>query len=228
MPRDRESSASIGHELGELLEKGAEALSLPIDPSTRQRLLGYVTLISKWNAVYNLTAIRDLRQMLVQHLLDSLSIVQPLRRRIDLDRARIADVGSGAGLPGLVLAMLAPGLHLTSIEPVGKKAAFQRQVQAEFALTNVEIITGRAEAVHAPQDLVVCRAFASLNDFVAVTAGLCRPDTLIAAMKGTRAGALEEAEALPPGFAVELEPLTVPYLDAERTLVLIRRAGGPA
>jgi len=147
-------------ELALRLRQGAAELGLVLPEPVLRRLLAMLELLRKWNAVYNLTAIRDPREMLVHHLLDSLSILPPLRRRLDLDRATIADVGSGAGLPGLPIAIVHPGARLVSIEPIGKKTAFQRQVCSELALTNVEIVTGKAESLARPVDLVTCRAFA--------------------------------------------------------------------
>ncbi len=211
-------------ELATRLRSGADELGLDLAEPVLRRLLDFVGLLAKWNAVYNLTAIRDPAEMLVQHLLDALSIIPPLRRRLDLERCTAADVGSGAGLPGLPLAIVHPGMRLVSIEPVGKKSAFQRQVCTELALTNVEVHAGRAESLTRPMDLVTCRAFASLADFVDAAAGLTGPATLLAAMKGQRAGLDAERAALPPDRIVEIEPLRVPFLDAERHLVLIRRA----
>ncbi|MFN9774385.1 MAG: 16S rRNA (guanine(527)-N(7))-methyltransferase RsmG [Burkholderiales bacterium] len=205
------------------LRQGAAELGLVLPEPVLRRLLDYLALLAKWNAVYNLTAIRDRQDMLVQHLLDALSILPALRRRLDLDRATVADVGSGAGLPGLPLAIVHPGARLVSIEPVGKKTAFQRQACAELALTNIEVYTGQAESLARPCDLVTCRAFASLVDFVDAAARLTGPTTLLAAMKGQRAGLDAEAAALPRDCVVEVEPLRVPFLDAERHLVLIRR-----
>lgn len=213
-------------DLAALLAQGTAELGLGVPEPTLRRLLAYLALMNKWNAVYNLTAIRDPRQMLVQHLLDALAILPALRRRLDLDRSIVADVGSGAGVPGLPLAIVHPGARLVSIEPVGKKTAFQRQVCAELALTNVEVVTGRAETLRRPMDLVLCRAFASLVDFVDTAAGLTGPDTLLVAMKGTRREIDDELDALPPDCTAGVEPVRVPFLDAERHLVLIRR--GPS
>lgn len=226
MPPERRVPEAGATDLAELLAAGAAELGLGLPEPTLRRLLGYLDLMRKWNAVYNLTAIRDPRQMLIQHLLDSLSILPALRARVDLDRAIVADVGSGAGLPGLPLAIVHPGVRLVSIEPIGKKTAFQRQVCAELALTNVEVVTARAETLKRRTDLVTCRAFASLVDFVDAAAGLTGPATLLVAMKGQRRGIDAELDELPPDCTAGVEPVHVPFLDAERHLVLIRR--GPA
>jgi 16S rRNA (guanine527-N7)-methyltransferase len=223
MRPDRHPAADPA-ELAQRLQQGTAEMGLALAEPVLRRLLDFLGLLAKWNAVYNLTAIRDPGGMLVQHLLDALSILPPLRRRLDLDRCTVADVGSGAGLPGLPLAIVHPGARLVSIEPVGKKTAFQRQACSELGLTNVDVYTGRAESLARRFDLVTCRAFASLADFVDAAAGLTGPDTLLAAMKGQRAGLEAERAALPPDCTVEVEPLRVPFLDAERHLVLIRRA----
>jgi 16S rRNA (guanine527-N7)-methyltransferase len=166
------------------LKEGAAQAGLDLASPEYQKLLAFLSLMSKWNAVYNLTAVRDPEQMLVQHLLDSLAIIAPLNRHIDLSGAPIADIGSGAGLPGLPLAIVFPTAKVLSIEPVGKKVAFQRQSCAELALTNVEVFGGRAQALTRQVDLVICRAFASMADFVDAASGLIGPSTLLAAMKG--------------------------------------------
>ncbi len=219
-----QSALSLSESLEDLLHEGAKALGLELDSGCEGRLLAYLKLMIKWNAVFNLPAIRDPRQMLIQHLLDSLSVIPVLRRHLDLDHAQLADVGSGAGLPGLPIAMVCPSARLVSVEPVGKKAAFQRQVCAEFALTNVEIVAGRVESLDRPVDLVTCRAFASLADFAKGSSGLIRPGTVLAALKGQGAEIDVECKALPPECQIEIEPLHVPYLPAQRHLVLIRNA----
>jgi len=206
---------------------------LDLDVAPAERLLDYLALLVKWGRVYNLTAIRDPLAMLRQHLFDSLSIVGPLAARLHAGtgaRWRVVDVGSGAGLPGIVLALAWPQAEVLLVEPVDKKAAFLRQCQAELALANVKVSAGRVEALAAADaeprpDLIVCRAFASLADFVAAVERIAGPDTLIAAMKGTLAA--DELAALPPGWSVaETLPLRVPELDAARHLVLMRRLAG--
>jgi len=212
-------------DLAQRLREGAAQAGLELPPSVQDQLLAFLSLMSKWNAVYNLTAVRDPEQMLVQHLLDSLAIIVPLSRHIDLSGATIADIGSGAGLPGLPLAIVFPTAKVLSIEPVGKKAAFQRQSCAELALTNVEVYAGRAQALTRPVDLVICRAFASMLDFVDAAAGLTGRSTLLVAMKGQRAGLETECAALPSHCEVEIDALQVPFLAAQRHLVIVRHAG---
>jgi 16S rRNA (guanine527-N7)-methyltransferase len=214
--------------LARRLQEGAAQVGLDLAPPEHEKLLALLSLMSKWNAVYNLTAVRDPEQMLIQHLLDSLAIITPLSRHLDLSGATIADVGSGAGLPGLPLAIVFPRAKVLSIEPVGKKVAFQRQSCAELALTNVEVFAGRAQALTRQVDLVICRAFASLPDFVDAAAGLIGPSTLVVAMKGQRAGLESECAELPTHCQVEIEALQVPFLDAQRHLVIVRHAGRSA
>jgi len=225
MPPEPQRPAAAGSTTGDLprlLRDGAAALGLTLDEQAQQSLLDYLALLRKWNAVYNLTAVRDPSQMLIQHLLDSLAVIPVLRRYLDLDSARIVDVGSGAGLPGIPLAIVHPKAHILSVDPVGKKTAFQRQVSAELALANFNVYTGRVESLSTRSDLVVCRAFASLEDFAHAAAGLTGPATLLAAMKGQRDGIDTEIAALGADFTVEVEPLHVPFLAAERHLVLMR------
>ena len=204
---------------------------LGLEASLADRLLDYLALLVKWNGVYNLTAVREPDAMLRQHLLDSLSVVAPLAARLPqregVPAGRIVDVGSGAGLPGIVLALVWPRANVVLVEPVGKKAAFLRQCQGELALTNLRVEATRVESLAAREadqapDLVVCRAFASLADFATAIDRLVGPHTVIAAMKG--AAPDDEIAALPAHWTVtEVLPLRVPELDAARHLVLMQR-----
>lgn len=210
----------------------------PDEPSARQALtdslLRYLALLAKWNRTYNLTAVREPGQMLVQHIFDCAAIAAPLKerveerrglRRVEGGRPRIVDVGSGAGLPGIVLALLWPEADFVLVEPVAKKAAFLQQVKTELALTNVVIARCRVEdlsATDAPPDAVVCRAFAALADFAAAVADLAGPHTVVAAMKAR----IDETEkqALTDDWRIGAEiPLQVPELDARRSLVILER-----
>jgi 16S rRNA (guanine527-N7)-methyltransferase len=204
-----------------LLRGCLDELGLALDDARIGQLLAYVGLLHKWNRVYNLTAVRDPRQMLVQHVVDSLAVIPALSARVALECASVADVGSGAGLPGLPLAVALPGARVRLIEPVGKKAAFQRQCQAELGLTNVTVYNDRVETLAEVHDLVICRAFSSLADFVVAAAGITGPETLLAAMKGQPPH--DEIAALPSDLSVEIVPIAVPGLAASRHLVLIRR-----
>ncbi len=180
----------------------------------------YLNLLAKWNAAYNLTAVRDPAQMRAQHLDDCLAAVGPLRRQLgDRARARLLDVGSGGGLPGVVLAICEPGWDVTCIDAVGKKAAFVRQVAGELALPNLHAAHGRVEAYREPPfDVITSRAFASLAEFIRVTKPLLKPSGVWMAMKGKRPD--DELADLPPGvIAFHVEPLDVPGLNAERCLI---------
>jgi 16S rRNA (guanine527-N7)-methyltransferase len=194
-------------------------LSADIDP----RLNTYLALLAKWNAAYNLTAVRDPAQMRVQHLADCLAVVAPLRRQLGpRAQARILDVGSGGGLPGIVLAAAEPGWDVTCVDAVGKKAAFVRQVAGELALPNLHAEHARVEALQAPPfDVITARAFAALPDFVRLTRPLLAPDGVWLAMKGKRPD--DEIAALPGNVEVfHVEPLIVPGLDADRCLIWMR------
>jgi 16S rRNA (guanine527-N7)-methyltransferase len=179
----------------------------------------YLGLLARWNAAYNLTAVRDPAQMRLQHLADCLAVVEPLRRRLGERSARLLDVGSGGGLPGVVLAIANPAWDVTCVDAVGKKAAFVRQVAGELALPNLHAEHARVEALSAPPfDVITSRAFASLPDFVRLTRPLLAPAGAWMAMKGQRPN--DEIEGLPPDIeAFHVEPLTVPGLGAERCLI---------
>lgn len=207
--------------LAALLAEGARELGLDLGIEQQEKLLDYVALLAKWNAVYNLTAIRDPRQMLIQHILDSLSIVPHLAGR---GPSSVLDVGSGGGLPGIVLAIVLPDWTVTLNDIVHKKTAFQSQAKAELGLANLSVVTGRVETlkpgveVPAKFDVIVSRAFAELSDFVTLARHLVAEQGAIWAMKGVRPDG--EIERLPAGAHVnQVIRLTVPSLDAERHLV---------
>ena len=214
------------------LEAGRDALAdicaelaLAATPAQTDKLLGYLDLLQRWNATYNLTAVRDPAQMLVQHVADCLAVVAPFRREMGAGAARrILDVGSGGGLPGVALAALEPAWQVICVDAVGKKAAFVRQVAAELVLSNLAAEHARVEALKAPPfDLITSRAFASLADFVRLTRGHLKPGGRWAAMKGKRPD--DELSALPADIQVfHVEPLHVPRLSAERCLVWMRRS----
>ncbi|WJF90348.1 16S rRNA (guanine(527)-N(7))-methyltransferase RsmG [Paraburkholderia bonniea] len=204
-----------------LLDEGISELNLDLDESQRGKLLDYVALLAKWNAVYNLTAIRDPQQMLIQHILDSLSIVSHLAGR---GPSVALDVGSGGGLPGIVLAVALPDWHVTLNDIVHKKTAFQAQAKAELGLSNLSVVTGRVETlrpgteVPAKFDVIVSRAFAELADFVTLARHLVAGQGAIWAMKGVRPD--DEIARLPAGsHATQVIRLKVPLLEAERHLV---------
>ncbi|MFM0495276.1 16S rRNA (guanine(527)-N(7))-methyltransferase RsmG [Paraburkholderia caledonica] len=218
------SSGADREALYQLLTDGVGELGLELSDVRVAKLLDYVALLAKWNAVYNLTAIRDPRQMLIQHILDSLSIVPHLVQR---NPGTVLDVGSGGGLPGIVLAIVRPDWGVTVNDIVHKKTAFQAQAKAELGLTNLSVVTGRVETlrpgaeVSAKFDVIVSRAFAELADFVTLARHLVAEQGAILAMKGVRPD--DEIERLPAGVYVEqVVRLDVPFLDAERHLVTVR------
>ena len=204
-----------------VLKSGAAELGLSLSDAQFEQLLGYLALIQKWNKVYNLTAVRDLQEMLTHHLLDSLTAVAPLVRHTHSQPAKVLDVGSGGGLPGIVLAICRPELDVSCVDTVGKKAAFIQQVAATLKLPNLRGIHARVETLTGPFDVICCRAFASLPDFVSWSRGSLAEQGVWMAMKGKHPQA--EIEGLPADVQVfHVEPLTVPGLDVERCMVWMR------
>lgn len=189
------------------------------------RLLAFLALLGKWNRTYNLTAIREPAAMITQHLLDSLAVLPIIHQLVLATRRsfRLADVGSGAGLPGIPLALAVPDWELTLIETVDKKSAFQRQVKAELALENLTVVNARVEQVtSASFDAVISRAFSDLTDFVTLAGHLIAPNGYLLAMKGAMPN--EEIAQLPSGWRVEsAAPVSVPGLDAQRHLIVLRK-----
>ena len=204
-----------------VLKSGAAELGLSLSDAQYEQLLGYLALIQKWNKVYNLTAVRDPQEMLTHHLLDSLTAVVPLVRHTGGQPAKVLDVGSGGGLPGIVLAICRPELDVSCVDTVGKKAAFIQQVAASLKLPNLQGIHARVETLTGPFDVICCRAFASLPDFVNWSRGALAGQGVWMAMKGKQPQA--EIEGLPADVHVfHVEPLTVPGLDVERCMVWMR------
>lgn len=205
----------------QLLREGAAKLGLRLSDVQCERLLAYGTLILKWNKVYNLTALRDPALVLTHHLLDSLSVVAPLQRERPLG-GKLIDVGAGAGLPGVVIAILREDIDVTCLDAVAKKAAFVQQVASELGLRNLRGLHARVELLTGSYDVISSRAFASLADFVTGSAHLLAPDGIWMAMKGRAPD--EEIAQLPANATVfHVEQLTVPGLDAERCIVWMRK-----
>lgn len=209
------------------LGDAAQALGVPLREAASQSLMGYLALVQHWNRVYNLTAVREPGQMLVQHLSDCLALVPPLRRVAGGRTLRVLDVGSGGGLPGVVLAILQPDWSVTCVDAVAKKASFIRQVGAELGLTNLQAVHARVEDMPARKgeapgyDIVTSRAFASLLQFTTLTRQHLAPDGVWVAMKGHPPD--DEMAALSPETTVfHVEPLQVPGLQAQRCLVWMR------
>ena len=205
------------------LEGIARRLELTLDSAALERLHAYLSLLQRWNATYNLTAVRDPALMLTHHLADCLAIVPSLRRHVGEGPARLLDVGSGGGLPGAVVAIVMPHVHVTCVDAVAKKAAFVRQVASELGQGNLAVEHGRVENGVGRFDLIASRAFASLSDFSTLTTPRLRQGGVWLAMKGRVPDA--ELQALQKDVAVfHVEQLDVPYLDAQRCLVWMRRA----
>jgi 16S rRNA (guanine527-N7)-methyltransferase len=212
-------SAGVNLEAG--LRSGAQALGLSLSDDQVQRLLDYMALIQKWNKVYNLTALRDPADMLTHHVLDSLTAVSPLTRHTQGQPARVLDVGSGGGLPGVVLAICMPELSVNCVDTVGKKAAFVQQVAASLKLPNLRGIHARVESLTDPCDVICSRAFASLPDFVTWSRSALKEGGVWMAMKGKHPQ--DEIDALPADVGVfHVEPLAVPGLAVERCMVWMK------
>lgn len=207
--------------LAESLAAGTAALGFTFPLATQARLLQYLALIRKWNQVHNLTAVREPEIMLTRHLLDSLAILPHIAG------PRIVDVGSGAGLPGIPLALVQPDWQVVLLESNHKKAVFLQQARIELQLENVEVAAERAESFHpeAKFNTVISRAFSDLTDFIQLAGHLCAAEdsSRLVAMKGVYPH--EELAQIPPQFVVEKTlSITVPGLEAERHLVMLRRA----
>jgi len=203
------------------LRAGASALGVALSDRQADQLLAYGTLMLKWNKVYNLTALRDPASVLTHHLLDSLAAVAPLQREW-AGKGKLLDVGSGGGLPGVVIAIMRPDLDVSCLDAVAKKAAFVQQVSAELELPNLRGLHARVELLDGSYEVISSRAFASLPDFFNGSMKLLAPGGIWLAMKGKVPG--DELAALPSGVSVfHVEQLSVPGLDAERCIVWARK-----
>ena len=209
------------------LQTGAEALGLALEAAQLALLMDFLVLLQKWNKVYNLTAVRDPEEMLTHHLLDSLAAVLPLRRHVAqaglAAPVRLLDVGSGGGLPGVVFAICCPGVDVSCVDTVGKKAAFIQQAAVQLRLPNLHGVHARVESLVTPFEVVSCRAFAALADFTTWSRQALAPHGVWLAMKGKHPE--EELAALPADVQVfHVEQLAVPGLGAERCIVWMRPA----
>ena len=225
----------MGHAESDLraaLLAGLDTLGLALSEQQVAQLLDYQTLIAKWTRVYNLTAVRDPAEMMTHHLLDSLAAIAPLRSRLEqagLEQgARLLDVGSGAGLPGVVIAICCPAVSVTCVDTVAKKAAFIKQAALALRLPNLAGLHARVESISQPFDVICSRAFASLVDFTGWSVAALAPQGVWMAMKGKHP--VDEVALLPPGVEMfHVEQLRVPGLDAERCMLWLRpKASQPA
>lgn len=206
--------------LEQRLAKGLSGLGLSLPPAAQTQLIEYIRLLEKWNRVHNLTAVREPEQMVVLHLLDSLSVLPHLEGRKNL-----LDVGTGAGLPGIPLAIARPDLEVTLLDSNHKKTTFLAQAKAELSLANIRIETGRVESYRPsrPFEVVVSRAFSELSDFVTQARHLVAPEGVMLAMKGVYP--FDEISRVPSTHVVsKVEELHVPLLDAKRHLVTLKAA----
>ena len=208
------------------LRAGLRALMLDLGDQQIEKLLDYLDLIAKWTKVYNLTAVRDPAEMLTHHLLDSLAVIAPLTRYLEqagLEQgSRLLDVGSGAGLPGVVVAICCPAVAVTCVDTVAKKAAFIKQVALALKLPNLAGLHARVETIQQPSDVVCSRAFASLPDFTRWSASALASQGVWMALKGRHPK--DELLALPADIEVfHVEQLQVPGLNAERCIVWMRQ-----
>ena len=204
----------------ENLRAGLMLLQLALDERQIGLLLDYLVLIGKWTKVYNLTALRDPAEMMTHHLLDSLAAIAPLQKQ--MAHGGLLDVGSGAGLPGVVMAICCPAIRVTCVDTVGKKATFIKQVALELGLPNLTGLHARVESIAQPFDVICSRAFASLNDFTQCSGNALAPSGVWMAMKGKHPA--DELAALPATVDVfHVEQLLVPGLNAERCVVWMRR-----
>lgn len=217
--------------LRQQLQAGADALALGLSDAQVSLLMDFLALLQKWNKVYNLTAVRDPQEMMTHHLLDSLAAVAPLRRHAAglqqggaVAAVKLLDVGSGGGLPGVVFAICCPEVDVSCVDTVGKKAAFIQQAAVALKLRNLHGVHARVETLATPFDIISCRAFASLPDFVTWSrSALAAPHGVWLAMKGKHPD--DEITALPADVSVfHVEQLAVPCLDAERCIIWMKPA----
>ncbi|WP_455209638.1 16S rRNA (guanine(527)-N(7))-methyltransferase RsmG [Kaarinaea lacus] len=198
------------------LYQGLEALAIPGPEEIKRQLLAFIELLHKWNRVYNLTAIRDKEKMVTHHILDSVAVMPFLHG------VHILDVGSGAGLPGVPLAMVSPERQFVLLDSNAKKTRFLQQVKAELGLTNLTIETGRIEHFHFDKafDTVLSRAFSSISQFLLAAGTHCKADGVIIAMKGEYPES--ELQSIPDGYSIKaVLPVDVPFLSAQRHIVKI-------
>ena len=215
-------------EMEETLRAGLRVLALDLSDTQIHQLLDYQDLIGKWTKVYNLTAVRDPAEMLTHHLLDSLAAIAPLKRHLQqagLEQgSTLLDVGSGAGLPGVVIAMCCPAVAVTCVDTVAKKAAFIKQAALALKLPNLAGLHARVESIDKPFDVICSRAFASLHDFTQWSDSALAAKGVWMAMKGKHP--VDELAALPATVKIfHVEQLKVPELEAERCVVWMCRAG---
>lgn len=197
------------------LQQGLRDMGLDLPAPAPEKLLDFLELLEKWNKTYNLTAVRDPEQMVSRHLLDSLSVLPYLHG------SRVLDIGTGAGLPGIPLALARPDLEFTLLDSNAKKTRFATQALHELGLKNTAVVQERVEKFHPAQkfDTLIARAFASIPDMLAASRHLCAPNGRFLVMKGVFPQ--EELAAVTDGYRAEVKQLTIPGLDAARHMVIL-------
>lgn len=222
-PHRKPKSETLGSSDQALLEEGIAKLRLGLNAEQHGQLFKYGQLIQKWNRVYNLTAIRNNRELITHHLLDSLAVLPEISFALQAEhKPEILDVGAGAGLPGLVFAIAQPTWQITLIDTVQKKAAFMQQAIASLGLKNAQAVHGRVEEyqVQKPYNLICSRAFSSIDNFIALGQHLLAENGQFAALKGR----VEVDSEVPAGWRIDaLHPIEVPFLDEARHLFMIKR-----
>lgn len=212
------------HSVEETLKQGAHTLGVQLNVQQYEQLFSYISALVKWNRVYNLSALHDADEIAVKHILDSLAVVPPLRAYTNNKPQKLLDVGSGAGLPGAVIAITCPEINVSCVDASAKKTAFVQQIAGSLELKNLHSQHARVQELRGSFDVVTSRAFSSLADFCASSQHVLAPSGVWLAMKGKRPDG--EIAALPSGVEVfHVEQLKVPKLDAERCLIWLRRAG---
>lgn len=208
------------------IAEGLDALGLDVPFGAPTKLAAYLELLAKWNKTYNLTAVRDIHEMVAHHVLDSLTVLPYIEKSAVTGRQidTLVDVGSGAGFPGIPLAIVRPNLRITLVDAVDKKSAFQRQAKTELGLANVSVVGARVEGLMAGGfDVVVSRAFAELANFVALAGHLANPDGRLYAMKGVLPES--ELQCLPSPWRVEeIVPLRIPGQPVQRHLIVLKKS----
>ncbi len=205
-------------DLKNLLADGVAEIGIEVDDQHKRSMLGYLSLLKRWNRVYNLTTVNNDKDFVTRHLLDSLSVVPYLKGK------KIIDIGTGAGLPGIPVALACPDLEVTLLDSNAKRCRFLRQVQAQLKLQNIKIVQQRAEKFHPDEkfDSLLSRAFSRLSSYIACSGHLLEDDGRLLAMKGQWPG--EEPEKIAAGFRIEnVIKLNVPGLAEQRHLVICKR-----
>ena len=212
------------HSVEEIVQQGAHTLGVHLNAQQCEHLFAYIAALVKWNRVYNLSALHNADEIAVKHILDSLAVVPPLRAYTKNKPQQLLDVGSGAGLPGVMIAITCPEIDVSCIDASAKKVAFVQQITGSLALENLHSRHGRVQDLRGSFNVVTSRAFSSLTDFCASSQHVLAPRGVWLAMKGKRPDG--EIEALSSSVEVfHVEQLKVPRLDAERCLVWLQRTG---